>query len=462
MNCTFPKLVTRHPSLVIAAAFAAATANAAVPEVTSVTMAQSPMTREVTIAYTMDNAPAVVTLDIQTNANGSSWSSIGGENIWNATGDVWKKVETSSGTISWHPDLSWPDHRIAEGGARAVVTAWSLDNTPDYMVVDISAGAQQNSQRYYPAVEFLPGSELGQKGAVTNNVEYKTTKVAMRKIMAKDVVWTSGGTKMEASSDSTHEAQLTNNFYIGVFEVTQGQWAAIKGGAGLAYFTNAAHRAERPMDSVSFNGVRLSPDRWRRDGFEWPHAPNGSSFLGQLRTKTGLDFDLPSQAQWEFACRAGQGSGYWGDGSPLLGSDADANLDKLGRYKSNGGYIDGTTAPDQSATVENGTAIVGSYAPNSWGLYDMHGNVGEMVLDGASSLSQMTTLRGMVYVPGDPSGDNTYRRVMGGNYRHTAVQCRPGRLLPLSPESVGDILTKNVSQGYSQFGLRLACQAGLK
>ena len=445
----------------ILAAAATASLLAAVPVVSDVTMTQD-ASRRVTITYTLSDAPAVVTVDIQTNANGSSWSSIGGEGIWNATGDVWKKVETSSGTISWHPDLSWPDHRIAEGGARAVVTAWSLDNTPDYMVVDISAGTQTNSQRYYPAVDFLPGSELGQKGAVTNNVEYKTSKIVMRKIMAKDVLWTSGATKMEASTDSTHEAQLTNNFYIGVFEVTQGQWATIRGNASLAYFTNAAHRAERPMESVSFNEVRLSPDKWQRSGYEWPHAPNPESFLGFLRSKTGLAFDLPSQAQWEFACRAGHGSGYWGDGTPLLGSNADANLDKLGRYKSNGGYIDGTTAPGKAAGVENGTAIVGSYAPNSWGLYDMHGNVGEMVLDGASTLAQLTTRRGMVMVPGDPSADATYRRVLGGNYRQTAVQCRPGRLLPVSSESVGDNLTQNVNEGTSQFGLRLACQAGLK
>ena len=180
-----------------AAALAAATSaalTAAVPEISGVTMAQG-VARLVTITYTLADAPAVVTVDVQTNANTSAaaddpgWTSIGGEAVWNATGDVWKKVETGSRTITWRPDHSWPDHKIADGGARAVVTAWALDNTPDYMVVDLAAA---HSIFYYPGVDFLPGSSIGQKGAVTNNTSYKTSKLLMRKIMARGVTWTMG------------------------------------------------------------------------------------------------------------------------------------------------------------------------------------------------------------------------------------------------------------------------------
>ena len=134
----------------------ATTAQAAVPRVSNTQMTQA-VNRLVTITYELADGPAVITLDIETNVTGTAeWVSIGGENIQQVTGDVWKKVETGSHTIQWRPDLSWPDHKIADGGARAAITAWALDNTPDYMVVDVSSAAQPNTQKYYPAVEFLP------------------------------------------------------------------------------------------------------------------------------------------------------------------------------------------------------------------------------------------------------------------------------------------------------------------
>ena len=207
-------------------AFAIQLASGAVPEVTGVTMSQA-IDRLVTISYTLSDAPAVITLDVQTNNTQGTWASIGGVAVCNAQGDVWKKVETGNHTITWHPDLSWPDHKIADGGARAVVTAWTLDNTPDYMVVDISAGAQPNTQRYYPAVEFLPGGLL-------EDPIYRTSTIVMRKIMAKGVTWTMGSTPLEsdanrnATREATHQVTLTNNYYIGVFEVTQDQWALIQ------------------------------------------------------------------------------------------------------------------------------------------------------------------------------------------------------------------------------------------
>ena len=122
-----------------------------VPEVSGITMTQGGDSRLVTITYKLDKAPAIVTLDIQTNSTAGTWASIGGENIQNVSGDVWKKVAAGDHTITWRPDISWPDHKIANGGARAVVTAWSVDNPPDYMVVDLTEGAQPNTECYYPA-----------------------------------------------------------------------------------------------------------------------------------------------------------------------------------------------------------------------------------------------------------------------------------------------------------------------
>ena len=287
--------------LAFAASVMSLAANATVPTVTSCTMEQPSNARAVTITYTLDNAPAVVTLDVQTNRTGAAtaseadWISIGGEAVSNAKGDVWKKVGTSgtfNGTITWRPDQSWPGHKIENNSARAVVTAWSLDNTPDYMVVDISAAAQQNTQNYYPAVEFLPGGLLG-------NPDYRTTSLVMRKIMAKDVKWTMGSTTMEpnrnASREATHKVTLTNNYYIGVFPVTQTQWSLVASNSGAkGYFTTEP--SMRPMESISFNELRnthsATPGKDVTvavgSGGVWPDAPTSDSFLGLLRLKSGI------------------------------------------------------------------------------------------------------------------------------------------------------------------------------
>lgn len=330
--------------------------------------------------------------------------------------------------------------------------AWPLDNTPDYMVVDISAAAQPNTQKYYPAVDFLPGSQLGQTGAITNNLDYRTTKLVMRKIMAKDVLWTMGSTPQEihrtAASEATHSVQLTNNYYIGVFEVTQTQWSLIDGDFP-SYFTT--ERALRPVEQVSYNRIRMAnkSNTAASGAQDWPASPYTDSFLGRLNVRTGLDFDLPSEAQWEFACRAGNGDGKWGDGSDILLLANDANLNRLGRYNRNGGYLTpgSWSDPKSSWGVTNGTAACGSYAPNSWGLYDMHGNVREWCLDLGNN--DIGGLGGATYV--DPGRTNAVFR--GGTFMDNYQNCRSA-----FRASVGRTNTY-YSNGN---GCRVVCTAGLQ
>lgn len=415
-----------------------------VPEVSDVMMKQAGWGRLVTITYTL-NASAVVTLDVQTNANTSAsaddpgWTSIGGVAVSNAKGDVWKKVEAGSHTITWRPDQSWPGHDIAAGGARAVVTAWSLNNTPDYMVVDISKGAQPNTQRYYPSVDHLPGSVLGQTGAITNNPIYKMTMIVMRKIMAKDVIWTMGSTTFDPNrnphyptidNESAHHVCLTNNYYIGVFPVTQGQWALIQTEkAKPSYYSGS----DLPVEKVSYNEIRMAANSATAagDAEEWPAAPYAGSFLDLLRTKTGVDFDLPSEAEWEFAARAGNGDSKWGDGSSILKGNTDENLARLGNYQGSG--LEKTTS-------------VGSYKPNDWGLYDVYGNVFEWCLDWY--VIDRSSLQGAVNnTDSEVSGK---RMLRGGSFAYWAPYCRPSCRFAFAPDKDANMI-----------GFRLTCKAGL-
>lgn len=414
----------------------------AVPEVTSVTMEQT-SAYGVTIRYTLENAPAVVTLDIQTNATANAqtgWVSVGGHNLRRVTSasDVFRKVGVKSAyEIRWKPETPLADQKIEDGCVRAVVTAWAPDDTPDYMVVNIGADAAADSARYYPDESYLPGGLLG-------NDAYRTTSIVMRRMHAENVPWTMGSVN-EAGRVPTreypHTVTLANDYYIGVFPVTQAQWALVQT-AKPTVANFGTQGAMRPVEQVSYYDIRCS------DGYpatsaasgdtEYPNNPHANSFLGLLRAKSGLAFDLPSDAQWEFACRAGHGEGLWGDGSAYVSDNNDPNLP--GRFKHNGGYVNGSTKPANAIGPENGTAIVGTYSPNSWGLYDMHGNVWEWCLDTAMGDIRQNS-DGAVVTTG-----STSKILRGGCWNGDAKFCRSAQRDWAGPTSR--------NQAY---GFRLAC-----
>jgi len=355
--------------LTLAAAFTV-NADAVTPSVSNVTMAQNAGSRTVTVTYTLSDAPAIITLDVLTNG-----VSIGQENVWSLAGDVNKVVQNGSDTktITWHPDKSWPDQKFGAGVVSAKVTAWAVNDPPMYLAVNL---LQTGDVKYYTCAEAVPGG-------VTNNI-YKTGSILMRRIYAKGIPWLMGSAGNEIghmAREVQHEVTLTNDYYVGVYELTQKQWYYVTGESNRAFFNNAADWAERPIENVSFAMLRLNnyDNNTVQNDYKYPADPYSGSFLGRLRTKSGgLKFDMPSVAQWEYACRAGNGDGKWGDGSLILATEAeDVNLNGLGRYKRNGG----SNGAQGVAAADGGTSKVGTYRSNDWGLYDMHGNVYELCLD---------------------------------------------------------------------------------
>ena len=315
--------------------------------------------RTVTISYALSGGPAVVTLDALTNG-----VSIGGIHLGTASGDVWRRIdEDGAHEITWLPGGDVP----AVDSLEFRVTAWPTNDPPDYMVVDISSSAATTPKRYYPSADFLPGGLFG-------DAIYRTSSVVMRKIPAKGVTWTMGGT------DSTNYVTFADNYYMGVFEVTQSQWRMLAGNNCPAYFTNVQYAAMRPQESVRINNIKFNGVDGSGGKSEYGFPPNvcPTSYLGYLRSRTGIMFNLPSDAQWEYACRARVGEGAWNNGAQDTGGVAYTNMP--GRCQTTGGGASaagmGGCTPD-----EGGTATVGSYEPNAWGLYDMHGNVWEVTLE---------------------------------------------------------------------------------
>jgi formylglycine-generating enzyme required for sulfatase activity len=139
-----------------------------------------------------------------------------------------------------------------------------------------------------------------------------------------------------ASDDETplHRVNIERPFALGKYEVTQGEWVAVMGDNP----SNFKGRS-RPVEQVSWNDAQ--------------------DFIRRLNAKTGKQYRLPSEAEWEYAARAGSQSTYsFGDEKGQLGGYA---------------WFDGNSGSE--------THPVGQLKPNRFGLYDMHGNVWEWVQD---------------------------------------------------------------------------------
>ena len=279
-----------------------------------------------------------------------------------------------------------------------------------YMVIDLSGGPDAES---YP-ISYLNGVP---EGGWTE--EYKTTKMVLSKINAGK--FTMGGPENELGrqkNEVQHEVSLTQPLYAGVFEVTQKQYELVTGNDPSLYKGDA-----RPVERVSYNMLR-GTDK----GAAWPsnNEVDEESFFGILRAKTGLNFDLPTEAQWEFACRAGTVTAL-NSGKNLTDTRNCPNMSEVGFY-----YFNGGGDKDEYGNII-GTSEVGLYLPNAWGLYDMHGNVYEWCLDwdGKHVDSAVTDPKG------PESGD--LRMLRGGGLYSKAFCCRSAyRWSQLASATFGD------------------------
>jgi len=176
------------------------------------------------------------------------------------------------------------------------------------------------------------------------------------------------GTRGSKLKQQAHRVRLTRGFWMQTTEVTQATWTAIMGNNPSKF-----EGPDRPVERVSWQDVQ--------------------AFLAKLNQLGIGKFRLPTEAEWEYACRAGSSGEYSGD------------LDQMAWYLSNAG---GETHP------------VAQKRPNAWGLYDMHGNVFEWCQDWFQADYY-------VFSPGiDPPGpkQGRFRVYRGGSWRFPAPLCR--------------------------------------
>ena len=241
-----------------------------------------------------------------------------------------------------------------------------------YLIVDLSEGA--NASRY-PIRYSAHGPDLSDDTC-------RTTELWLSRIPKGTFLMGSPEDELGRASDETlHSVTLTQDYYIGIFECTQRQYELVMG-TRPSFFSNSSCYATRPVEQVSYNDLRGTGK-----GAQWPSSAevDAGSFFGKLRAKTGLPFDLPTEAQWEYACRAGTATAL-NSGANLTSNDQPGEeimyYGGIRYFYNNGGYGENSITAC-NWTTSAGTAKVGSYKywANAWGLYDMHGNVAEWCLD---------------------------------------------------------------------------------
>lgn len=315
-------------------------------------------------------------------------------------------------------DFTWGDNVSRENPLTITMTSdttvTATFKEAAFIVIDINGGTEAKS---WP-VSMTPYSPEIEKDAC------RTTEIWLKLI--KPGSFNMGSPTNEVGryeDEDQHAVNLTKNFALGIFEVTQIQFEIICGTNFSAYAG-----FDRPADMVSYDFLRGTSNIWTS-----PDAVDADSFIGVLRAKTGYNFDLPTEAQWEFACRAGTTNALY-TGQEITENVRCTNVALMCRYRYNredgkGGYTEHTR--------------VGSYDPNPWGFYDMCGNVWEWTRDFYGAYPTVETT--------DPIGPGTgsKRILRGGSWAASAQNCRSARRRSYWPEASYD-------GGDSNFGFRLS------
>jgi formylglycine-generating enzyme required for sulfatase activity len=230
------------------------------------------------------------------------------------------------------------------------------------------------------------GEEAPKETVQDEAVQYETTPPLGENLTVPDLnltmIWVKPGTFMmgfpekagRSRNETQHQVTLTKGFYLGKYEVTQAQWEQVnRWGKNWRGNPSGFEGADHPVERVSWN-----------DAVEFCNKPTEIEKKAG-RVPQGMSYQLPTEAQWEYACRAGTTTAYsWGDSISLSNANYDFDVDE--------------------------TAPAGKYPANPWGFHDMHGNVWEWCADWYDTYPSRSVI--------DPEGtaSNRARAYRGGGW----------------------------------------------
>ena len=370
-----------------------------------------PWDSKVTIGYTLSGATGkcnITSVSVKCRPGREYAYSRVPLSLWAIRGDI-VGVANGEHEVVWDPTLDTLTNmiRIVDVDFElSVAEETAADSVkPEYLVVDLSGGASAQSWPVTAMDALDPTAD-----------EYKTTKLVLRRIRPGTFMQSSPADEplRKSGYENQGEVTLTNDYWIGVYELTQKQYELMTGVSGTPNQGGAY-----PRHSIKFSDVR---------GIEvgklWPKSSDvdEDSLVGRMRSKVSLPagipdgwkFDLPTEAQWEYACRAGTDT-PWNNGKSInvytndAGFACDDGLDAVGWYAANSG---------------GDLHKVGLRMPNRFGLYDMHGSLWEMTLGVIHSTNwpiHGVEPHGTGYPAASfPDEGDSYRVVRGGCYRNIA------------------------------------------
>lgn len=273
-------------------------------------------------------------------------------------------VKAGRHRMTWNAAADYPGFSAEAFSVKMT----ALTGAAPYLVIDLSGGTNATT---YGVTHLTHVPEGGWSDL------YKTTNLVLRLIPPGTFRMGSPSDELgRESGEGLHTVTLTKPFYIGVFEVTECQYGLVMG---------SANGSTIPAHYLSYNDIRGTVN-----GAGWPthNQVDADTFMGRLRAKANVLADLPTEAQWEYACRAGTSTALNNGKNLTSVGGRCANLDEVAWYH---------------PRTDGNFTMVGSFAPNAWGVYDMHGNVTEWCLDGIDRLIDL--------------GDETDPKGAGGEYR---------------------------------------------
>ena len=235
-----------------------------------------------------------------------------------------------------------------------------------------------NLNQKFPAASR---EQFSTKIDTSGNYTDTTSGINLEMVFIKGGAYTMGSptNEFERDDDETQRVVTVNEFYIGKYEVTLAQFKAFIVDTG--YKTDAEKKGYCSIDKKnSIVSEKIFSVNWKYDAkgnirtqSELNHPViyisfnDAKAYCDWLSMKTGKIYSLPTAAEWEYACRAGTTTPF-NTGENLTTSQANIFSNNSVIGYSTGGYREKTMQ-------------VGSFAPNAWGLYDMHGNISEWCSD---------------------------------------------------------------------------------
>ena len=338
----------------------------------------------------------------------------------------WRTGDSSSGNAAWLERLTAP----LRGGSAAATTTASQSPVDGQRPGHVNQKLRSLSSRARAAAGPIPPTAGTEPSAAEDPAP--SFGPALVNSVGMQLRWIPGGTFLMGQSDGEadeipHEVTISEAYWLGIHEVTSGQWRRVMGGT----------EQDRPDDDVAISGV------------SWEAAVEFCRRLSELPEERtgGRRYRLPTEAEWEFACRAGTMTYY------SFGVD-EADLLRHAWFCDNSGreildtenlWSEGSDAYAKKL-AENGCGPhpVGQLPPNPWGLHDMHGNVWEWCSDWYGDYP-----RSSVTDPGGPeAGKNRVHR--GGSWFNGLHDVRSARRFASDPQSKRPVIGLRVAMNGPQ------------